>query len=512
MVEIRRRRIDSTIEKRIITGMIVSTRYLGEIFTQTDLSYFQNPFAKTVANWCIDYYETYDKAPFLHIKDVFTRELPKIKPEEESIIEDLLEEISQRYELEKGINVEFLLDQTITFFKKRELEITAGNIKVLLDRNQLELAEEEIIQYKKIARLTSKWCDPLEESEVIKTLEEDDNPLFQFPGALGNFLGPMRHSWLVGITGPYKRGKTWLAEEFGVVAFMSGIKVCFISLEMSKSQMNLRIYQRLANVGRKERNYLVPCFDCMLNMTGECNRIERVNEYNLMAPGALVPLHIDPDSPYEPCTWCRDNNLQQDWEPSVWYKSLHREAADKQSVVEQVEGIRKTYGNNFRIKSYPQHSASVSDIMRDLDLLEHTEDFVPEMIIVDYADILRSDHSSLSGHLKEDDVWINLARLAGERRALTITPTQATSDALDIKQVKQQHTARWRGKLGHVDIMLSLNQLEAEKKRGIMRIGVMAHRFEDFHQSLNCTILQQLHLGQVNLDAHIGMIDIEHYA
>ena len=150
--------------------------------------------------------------------------------------------------------------------------------------------------------------------------------------------------------------------------------------------------------------------------------------------------------------------------------------------------------------------------MRDLDLLEQTEDFVPGMIIVDYADILRSDHSSLSGHLKEDDVWVNLSRLAAERYALTIVPTQATTDALDVEHVKQQHTARWRGKLGHVEAMLSLNQLESEKKRGIMRIGVMAHRHEDFHQSENCTILQQLYLGQVNLDAHIGSINISHYA
>jgi len=512
MVELRKRKIDSTIEKRIVTGMIVSSRYLSEIYTQTDLSYFQNPFAKTIAGWCIDHYEAYNKAPFTDIKGIFTRELPKLKLEEESIIEDLLEEISKRYELEKGVNVEFLLDQTMVFFKKRELEMTAGNIKVLLDRNQIEAAEDEVLQYRKIIRLTSEWCNPFDEEEVIKTLEEDENPLFTFPGELGRFLGPMRHSWLIGITGPYKRGKTWLAEEFGVVGFMSGIKVCFVSLEMPKRQMNLRVYQRLANVGKTAKNYLIPCFDCLLNMTGECNRTERMNEHNLMSPGSPIPMNIAEDNPYKPCTWCRDNDERRDWEPAVWRKKVHREAADRQSVVSQIEQVRNTYGDNFRILAYPSHTASVSDIMRDLDLLEQTEDFVPGMIIVDYADILRSDHSSLSGHLKEDDVWVNLSRLAAERYALTIVPTQATTDALDVEHVKQQHTARWRGKLGHVEAMLSLNQLESEKKRGIMRIGVMAHRHEDFHQSENCTILQQLYLGQVNLDAHIGSINISHYA
>jgi hypothetical protein len=249
----------------------------------------------------------------------------------------------------------------------------------------------------------------------------------------------------------------------------------------------------------------------MLNMTGECDKEERTNEHNIMMPGENVPMHIAPDSPYTSCTWCRDNNERDDWEPAIWYTNQLRKAVDRQSVIKQIETIRVTYGSNFRVKAYPRYSASVSDVLRDLDLLERTDGFIPEMIIVDYADILKSDHSELSGHLKEDDVWVNLSRLASERKALTIVPTQATTDALDKKHIRQQHTARWRGKLGHVDVMLSLNQLEKEKKRGIMRIGVMAHRHEDFHQGENCTILQQLHLGQVNLDAHIGTINIDHY-
>ena len=44
-----------------------------------------------------------------------------------------------------------------------------------------------------------------------------------------------------------------------------------------------------------------------------------------------------------------------------------------------------------------------------------------------------------------------------------------------------------------------------------MRIGIMAHRHADFDQNRNCIILQQLSLGQVNLDAYIGVIDMNNF-
>jgi hypothetical protein len=56
-------------------------------------------------------------------------------------------------------------------------------------------------------------------------------------------------------------------------------------------------------------------------------------------------------------------------------------------------------------------------------------------------------------------------------------------------------------KVAHVDVMISLNQLEIEKRRGVMRLAVIAHRDKDFYQLGQCFVLQQLELGQPNLDS-----------
>ncbi len=126
---------------------------------------------------------------------------------------------------------------------------------------------------------------------------------------------------------------------------------------------------------------------------------------------------------------------------------------------------------------------------------------MPDVVIVDYADILKPEDSSTAGIEKEDRSWIALSQMAAERHVLVISPTQVTKSALEAATIGAVHMARWVGKLGHVDIMLTVNQKENEKRFGIVRIGVLAHRHKEFLQSATVTILQQISLGQVHLDS-----------
>ena len=51
--------MSAKIEKNIITGMILSGRFLEEI--KPIYRPLTVPFARTVADWCIEYYEEYKK-------------------------------------------------------------------------------------------------------------------------------------------------------------------------------------------------------------------------------------------------------------------------------------------------------------------------------------------------------------------------------------------------------------------------------------------------------------------
>jgi hypothetical protein len=216
---------------------------------------------------------------------------------------------------------------------------------------------------------------------------------------------------------------------------------------------------------------------------------------------------------YRPCTICRGNpDRRNEYVPAFWFEEItHTDAKKKyelplwnrQTVRKKVAAFKKNFSHKIRIKTYPRFSANIHDIERDLDILQQTDEFVPDIIVIDYADILKPEQEGQSGVDKEDLTWMRLSQLAGSRHALVVTATQLRKSALNAPQVKQSDTALWVGKLGHVDCMLSLNQTEKEKKERVLRVGMMVHRYEEFSEESSCYILQKLRRGQVNLDSEI---------
>jgi hypothetical protein len=51
--------------------------------------------------------------------------------------------------------------------------------------------------------------------------------------------------------------------------------------------------------------------------------------------------------------------------------------------------------------------------------------------------------------------------------------------------------------------MLALNQTPEEKAVGLMRMSVIEHRHKRFIETQNCYILQNLSVGQPNLDSYV---------
>jgi len=502
MVELRRRKIDTTVEKRIITGMIVSKKFLRELGPMIQDAFFQNEYAGTVASWCLEFYGAYEDAPFEHITDIFNNKRRELKEEDAEIVEKLLGDISQRYDYSKGLNVDYLLDQSIKYFTRRDLETRMAEAQYLLERNFIEEAQKVIEERKILGRLTSKAVDPFDQSSVDEVFEEMEDFLV-LPGQLGRFLHNFDRDWLVGIVGPFKRGKTWMLQEFALAALLSRLRVVFFSLEMSYKQMNKRIYQRLTGTKQKEGGKtLVPCFDCLKNQDNSCKLKQRMSPIGIRSRSGNKPLNFDPKSPYKSCTACRGTS---DFICDFWFNEIDVQDFSQYYINKQIKAYRKKFKHTLKVISYPRFGANTDDIKRDLDELEAKEEFVPDVIIIDYADILRPEQgASATGIEAIDLTWKCLGNLAMTRHCLTVTGTQATRDALEAMQVRQKHTSLWIGKLAHVDAMLSLNQTEQEKEQGIMRVGTMAHRHEEFHEMASCYVLQNLKMGQVLLDSEIN--------
>jgi replicative DNA helicase len=503
-VKIERKPVDNTTEHQITTAMIMSTKFLMEIEFLFNPDYMRNSFAKIVCFWCKDYFSQYKKAPEGHIKDIFLIESESgMSKEDKEIIGNFLSSLSSQFEKAPIINVDYLKDITFDYFRKRELQIRVELAQRFLEVGKIEDAEDQFSKYKKIAYQTSGWFNPLNPKEALEVFDDNDQGIFKLPGALGRIVGDIERDWFVAVLGVFKKGKSFYLQEMAVRAAFQGLKVAFISLEMKKKNIKERIYKRLTGFGSKtgEDSFLFPVFDCELNQLGTCERSERTQNIKLCESVEDKP-EFDLDMEYRPCTYCRDNMLR-DYQIATWYEVIESPQFTLRDTRRKIKAIETMYGDNFRFICYPRFMAGVSDIRRDLHILEQHEEFIPDIIIVDYADILKPDTKGDKRN-QIDDIWKMLASLAAERHCIVFTASQGTRGAIYKSDMSQDDLAEWIGKLGHVDIFLGLNQSPKEKKAKVIRVNALVHRHKEVDENASALLLQQLEVGQFFLDSHMS--------
>ena len=492
-MEFKKININSSIEKRVLTGMIVCKEFMSKTFKAYQPEYIESSYIRKTIKWVLDYYEQYGDVPGDSIKEIYISNKKKLSDEEFEIVGMLIEDILTGY-AEGSFSSEYVTDQVLNFFKTRELTIVSNNIKYFLDKGNIVDAEKEIENYARITKPNLEINGFIASEEaLIQTFDnEEDNNLLTIPRSLGKFMGPFQREWLVGISAPFKKGKTWMLGEFTKAAALSGLKVASFNLEMSLTNMRKRTYMSLTGASDVAGPTIFPCFDCGKNQSDVCRKDERINRVR-------IPQAFNTKTKYKACTVCKDTD---EYEMAMWEEIIDVPRLDYYSVKEKMDALSRIGKASIWLECMPRFSASVNDIERKLDNLESIHNFIPDVLIIDYADILKADDPSLKGVEKEDDVWMCLARIASVRKMLVVVPTQLNKDSLDAKQIKTSHTAKWVGKLGHVDAMFALNQTPPEKLKGIMRVSTLEHRHKDFVETDNCFVLQKYSSGCAHLDSY----------
>ena len=433
----------------------------------------------------------------------------KIKKEEAKLIGIFLRELSEEYSQWEDFNEDYIVDKCLEYIRTRNLVFLGENITLLTEVGELNEAEKLLADYKKVLKETSGWINPFDPFEVSEIMMQEDDIVFQYPGALGDLIGPLLRGYFMAVLAPIKRGKTFWLIDLAMLAIMEHKKVVMFSFEMDKNRMGKRFYKNLGSISDYGGEILYPCFDCISNQDGTCEKTERENNIKLIEDCNCVD-ECECELPdfkevpnYKICNYCKDNNLS-DYIPSTWWQSIKRPSFNLSNVRDFIKPISKFYGNNFRFKAYPRFSAGMTEIENDLDILEYTEGFIPDIIITDMVDVMKKGGGEFRHEV--DELWMHHARLASERHCLVVTATQAKAKSWRAKGVRADDSSENYRNPAHIDVMISLNQKSEEKERGRMRIGVVAHRDRDFNEDKWVTVLQQLNVGKPFLDSIKGEV------
>lgn len=500
---IKRRKITGDIEHRILSGLIVSDRFAQQVIPMLRKEYFDSEHSSAIFEWAKDFFNQYKEAPGKNIEDIFKENRENIDDDKVELIKEFLANLKGKYN-EDGLNVEYLIDQSTEYIKRRAIKTTAEKALQYLESGKIDKAEEEMQNHRKLAKAAKPGVDPFNSDFIRETMSDEEskeNNVFIFPGALGELSGWHERDWLVAVVAPMKRGKSFFLMEMAIQCMLNSKKVVLFSLEMSEKRMEKRILRRIAAFGKSDGEYIYPCFDCEKNQNGSCRMSTRTNRLKLWIDDEGQKPAFDKNSKYKPCTICRGKN---NYKVATWFTVKKRSQPTTGRIIRKARSIKRMHGDNLRLKSYPAGSANTIDILSYLNLLEYTENFIPDVIIIDYADILKPEDSRLSDpRAIADRTWTMMKGLADSRHILVITATQGNRKSIEKLNVGQIDISEDIRKLAHIDMMYSLNQTPNEKKENIMRVGVIGHRDEDFSEFDHVLVLQQRALGQVILDSEL---------
>lgn len=151
------KRVDASLDRQIITGMVVSTEFIKAIQPIYSPAYMVAPYAITVAKWCMDYFKEYGKAPGKDIQEIFYSEERNggIDDNQMDLISQFLESLSEEHERSNALNVDFLLNETEKCFRTRELKQMALDVMGRLDSGDLDGAEDLAHGYRRLRVSTS---------------------------------------------------------------------------------------------------------------------------------------------------------------------------------------------------------------------------------------------------------------------------------------------------------------------------------------------------------------------
>jgi hypothetical protein len=312
-------------------------------------------------------------------------------------------------------------------------------------------------------------------------------------------IGNIKKSDVVSIFAETKVGKTWMLVNMFKHCVQSRLKTIYFSIEMTQEEINQRIEQAFFPMTTRKGEQRFPEFDCIHNQTGEC--ADRTSTVVVREDDEFLddPAHVV-------CQKCMRSDPER-YEQAIYHSLIDREEMDefglKRAFIKnnnektKLAEMMSKYG---RVISKEKYDLSYTDIVKIVKVLAN-QGFIPDVVILDYADILELGHLSTNSEWrKEDDRWKLLPKLYKYTKSLLITATQAKSSEGDYMSSDNQRG--YKGKSMHVNKMIGVSQTPDQKRDGIIQVNITESRQDEFFIDRNCYILQDLNSGQAYLDSY----------
>lgn len=362
---------------------------------------------------------------------------------------------------------------------------------------------------------TIECHEALHDEDAILALADSVKPFFTLEGELGRQLNSRLKPDNFGvILANQKVGKTTFLVNLAIRASYSVPTLLISTGDETELKLNARIATNLScSVTQPEYagRFAVPVPDCQhsaqgtcpLNLAGEPRRgkswkllIEDGNTPEDLAEGAVPQARTINDNLYEPCCRCFPNlphdgsrgameaekQRRRNWKSAVWWQMLDVDLITKRKLkATKVKFRMSCAGGGLRIMSFPTDHLTVEDLDGILEDLDRRDNFVPSVIVIDYADLMKQSdgRSSDKDHDGMRKIFEGLSALRQKYNNLIITATQTNRLGDEVETHTLRTVGRSAKSADNCTWFLTINQVLAEKRAKIMRTSMLYAREGD---------------------------------
>lgn len=455
-------KVEGVQERRILIGMITDPVVLARIAPKWDAEAFASRWCCLVGGWCVSHFLKYGQVPGKGIEARFETWAAKSKDDDTILLVDrFLSGLSNEYEqLGKESNSDYLVDLAAEYFNKVRLARLAEFIQGDLDNGEADKALKRVHQYSRIEMNGAAGIDVLQDIAAMEeAFTKQGEALIKYPGALGHFFGTsLERDGFIAFEGPEKRGKTWMLLDVAWRAMLQRCKVAFFSVgDMSQNQMMRRFMVRAARQPFKLKGGF---------------------------PGKVLwPKHLEKNGEGMEV----DHKVVEFPDPLTMRDAKE---ACRAIIHEQV----KTTVTLLKLSTHPNSSINVQGIVSELQAWERSG-WVPDVIVIDYADILAPPAGVAETRDQINMTWKQLRALSQSMHCLVVTATQSDTESYKVETLSMRNFSEDKRKNAHVTGMVGLNQTKEEKDKGLMRLNWVALREGEYSDTQCCYVASCLPLA-----------------
>lgn len=446
-------RISGSLQENLLTLLCFDDKNCKLARAAVTPQLFESSVFREIAGHAIDFIDQYGEAIKDHLPDHLEGILNGDDHRKAASYKKLLDSLFLNRE---SINSDFVVSQLQKFVRQQNYKAAVVNIAEALEDGRVD--DAELAMQKALKNQVSVFSPGLNLSDakqVVGLLDDMEEPGFNMGIKPFDDLGVIpRRKELMMFLAPRGKGKSWFCVHVAKWALLQRWSVLVVTLEMSQKRYAARFLQSFFSISKRESEVRVAKL-----VTG------------------------------------RDGSLQD-----VLFESVERMTLKDPNIVSFLSSRVK---REFRkrppliIKEFPTQALTMPQLEAYLESLERHEGIVPDLIVVDYPDLMK--HDPKNKRIEIGMIVEQLRGIAVARNCAMVVPTQSNREGESATTVTTDQASEDISKIATADVVITYSQTPEEHRLGLARL--LAGKARNDHDKFSALITQAYAMGQFCLDA-----------